>query len=380
MWSKNSFLALFTFIGTIVGGGIFGLPYVIERAGIIIGLIYILGLAGVALMIQLFFGEINLRTKEEHRLPGFTKKYLGEKQKKIVSLATITGLIGALLAYIIIGGDFLHIIISSIPGVNVSAFILSLIFAGFLSYFIYKGIESISQIETLINIGFFLIVSLIFIITFSDVSLSNFELLNLDNLFLPYGVILFSLMGWSAIPAMTSLLKTKEEKKSLKTIIITGIVLIVILYIFFSFSIVGVAGENTSEEALQGLMGVVNHKVILLGALFGVLAFASSFLVLGNYLKNVLVYDFSVPHISSFLIACGIPVFLFLIGFRRFIEVIGMVGAVLGVVEGAAIIFIFKEAKKLGNREPEYSLNIPNFILYFIIVILVIGIITQLVI
>ncbi|MFW6283732.1 MAG: hypothetical protein ACOC1P_06830 [Minisyncoccales bacterium] len=163
-------------------------------------------------------------------------------------------------------------------------------------------------------------------------------------------------------------------KKTKKSVI--GI--IVILYLIFAFSIVGVAGNSTTEEALKGLVGKINPKIIALGAFFGVLAFASSFLVLGNYLKNILVYDFSIPHFPSFLMACGVPILLFLIGFRRFINVIGLVGTVLGVVEGIAIIFIFKRAKELGNREPEYNLNIPNLILFLIIIIFVTGAIIQL--
>ncbi len=377
MWTKNSFLGLFTFIGAIVGAGVFGLPFVIAKAGIVPSIFYMIGLSLVALLLQLMFGEINLRTKENHRLPGFSEKYLGKHHKKIISVATITGLIGGLLAYIIVSGDFLSIIISAFSNYSFSPTTLSLVFAAFLSFFIYKGIETISEAETIINIGFFIIIFLLFGATFTDVQLSNFEMVNMDNIFLPYGVILYAFMGWSSIPALASLLKTKKEKKSLKTIMIVGILLIMVLYLFFAFSIVGVSGTGTTEEALKGLTNLVDPKVIALGALFGIFAFASSFLVVGNYLKNILVYDFSVPHFLAFLIACGVPIVLFLSGFRRFIDVVGIVGTVLGVVEGTAIIFIFKNAKELGNRKPEYSLNVPNFILYSIIVIFVLGALSQ---
>jgi len=377
MWSKNSFLALFTFVGAIVGAGVFGLPFVVAKAGIIPSIFYIIILSSVALLLQLLFGEINLRTRESHRLPGFAKRYLGERHKRIVSVATITGAMGSLLAYIIASGDFLRIIISTFSSFNISATALSFFFAFFLSIFIYKGIESISAIETFINIGFFIIVILLFGSNFSEIQLSNFQLVNLDNIFLPYGVILFAFMGWSAIPAISSILKSTEEKKRLKTVMMAGIGVIMILYLLFTISIVGVTGTNTTEEALRGLVGGVDPQVIALGALFGIFAFASSFLILGNYLKNILIYDFSIPHFLSFLIACGIPIFLFAIGFRRFINVVGIVGTVLGVVEGATIIFIFKNAKELGNREPEYNISVPDFILHLIIVIFVIGLIVQ---
>lgn len=374
-YNKNFLFALSILIGTIVGAGIFGIPYVISKSGIIPGFFYFLILGGAVLLIHLFFGEIILRTNEKHRLPGFAKKYLGEKGRIIIAASTLLAVTGALLAYTIIGGDFLKIILS--PFLNLSSFYFSLIFWAILTFFIFQGIKLIAPAQLLMNAAFIFIIFLIFYFALPKINLQNFTLVNPENIFLPYGIILFSLIGWSAIPIISEIFKNSEEKRKIKKVIIASTVVVIFLYFLFILSVVGVSGQDTSSEALFGLLPFLGQKIVVLGALFGMLAIATSFLILGNYLKNTLFYDFKIPRPFSAAISCGIPLILFLIGFRGFIEVVGFVGTLVGVIEGVVIILIFKKAKTLGNRQPEYSLKVPSALLYFLIAIFILGAMSQ---
>jgi len=375
MKNKNFYFALAILIGTTVGAGIFGIPYVISKSGIIPGLFYFFILAGAILLIHLFFSEIVLRTKEKHRLIGYSQKYLGNWGKILITISTILGIVGGLLAYTIIGGDFLKILIS--PFLNLSSFYLSLIFLLILSYFIFRVIKLIAPAELLMNIFFFFIILLIFLFALPKLNLQNFTLFNLPHLFLPYGVLLFAFMAGAAIPEMAEILKTGPERKNYKKIIVLASIIVFILYLLFTLVVIGISGKNTSTEALQGLVPFLGQKIIILGALFGVIAIAASFLVLGNYLKNALAYDFNFPKFWAALVTCGLPLILFLIGFRGFIETIGFVGTLVGVIEGLIIILIFKKVKFSGDREPEYSLKIPSILLYFLIGIFILGAVSQ---
>jgi len=111
--TKASFFALMTLLGVMIGAGIFGLPYVVAKAGIIPGLFYFLVLGGVVLLLHLFFGEIVLRTQGKHRLIGYAQRYLANPGKILITCSTILGISGTLLAYVILGGNFLKIIFSS---------------------------------------------------------------------------------------------------------------------------------------------------------------------------------------------------------------------------------------------------------------------------
>jgi len=372
---KNFLFALSILIGTIVGAGVFGIPYVIAKSGIAPGFFYFFILGGAVLLIHLFFGEIVLRTKGKQRLIGYSQKYLGKWGKLLITIAVILGVSGALLAYLILAGDFLEILFS--PYTNLTSFYFSLIFGVVLSYFIFRGIKLIAPTELFTNLLFFLAIFIIFSFCLPKINFSNLSLFNLPNIFLPYGVILFSLIGWSAIPEIVEILKTAEEKKSLKKIIISGIVIVIVFYILFAAGIIGITGEKTSTDTLSGLIPFLGGKIIFFGVLAGLITLADSFLILGLYLRNTFIYDLKISKNLAFLIACGLPLILFLIGFRSFIGTIGFVGTILGAIEGIIIVLIFKKAKTMSDRQPEYSLKIPSILLYFLIAIFILGAVSQ---
>ena len=87
--NKNFYLAATTLIGTIIGAGIFGIPYVVYQSGIILGVVYLLVLGFITILIHLLYGEIVLRTEAKHRLVGYAEKYLGQGAKSFLTLSLI---------------------------------------------------------------------------------------------------------------------------------------------------------------------------------------------------------------------------------------------------------------------------------------------------
>ena len=372
---RKFLFALSILIGTLVGAGIFGIPYVISKSGIIPGLFYLVFLGVALLLIHLFYGEIILRTKGRHHLPSLAEKYLGKKGRFIATISAMIGLSGVLLVYVIVSGDFLKIVFSSF--LDLPSFYFSLFFLAFLSYFIFRGMKLIAPTELVTNLLFFLIVFVIFLLAFPKINLENFSLINLKESFLPYGVILFSLIGFTAIPEVGAILKTDKERKGFKKTLILGFFIIVILYILFSLTVVGVSGKGTSPETLQGLIPFLGPQIIFFGALAAIITLADSFLAIGLYLRNTLIYDYKFSRISASIFTCSLPLVLFLLGFRSFIGTIGFVGLIVGTIEGIIIIAIFRKAKIMGDREPEYTMNPPSFLPYLLILILVLGAVSQ---
>src|SRR3989304_6062909 len=184
---KNFIFALAILIGTTVGAGIFGLPYVISKSGVIPGFFYFFVLGAAALLLHLLFGEIVLRTKGQYRMIGYAQKYLGHKARILIIISTLVGLAGSLLAYGIIAGNFLNIIFSSVFSANssFSPFVFTIIFFLTLSFFIFKGMKIIAPAEILTNIVFFLIIFAVLFFGASKVNLGNLQLTNSGNFFLP---------------------------------------------------------------------------------------------------------------------------------------------------------------------------------------------------
>jgi tyrosine-specific transport protein len=367
---KNFILAVASLIGTIIGAGVFGIPYVMAKSGILFCLFYFLILGASVFLLHLFFGEVVLRTKQKHRLVGYAEKYLGKKAKALAAFSTIFGTIGALLVYIILGGHFLKLIFPF----SLSSFQLSLFLWIILSFFIFLGMKSIAWVQLLMNAGFLGAVLLIFFYSFPKIDMGNFILADPQYIFLPYGVILFSLVGWNAIPEVETIL---VKKKDLKKVIFWAIAISLSFYFLFGLFISGLTGQNTTPEAFEGLVPILGQKIIILGGIFGLFAISTSFLILGNYLKNTLIFDYRFPYLFAFFIATFSPLLLFLSGVREFIWVIAFVGTFIGLIEGTMIILVYKKAKKQGDKIPEYNLKIPRYIPYFVMIVLVLGAIAQ---
>ena len=375
MLDKKFCLALAVLLGTIVGAGIFGLPFVISKSGIIPGFFYFFVLGLAVMFLHLMFGETVLRTEGKMRLSGYSQKYLGKNGKLMVTISTFIGITGSLLAYIILGGNFLEIIFSSV--INLSAFQFSLIFWAILVCFIFKGLRVIAPAAVFTNIAFFIIIFIVIGFLLPKFSFNNLSLINPGNIFLPYGIIMFSLTGFAAIPEIAGILKSQEERKVFKKVIMIASLVTIILYLIFALGVIGVSNGKTSEEAFSGLVPFLGKKIIILGALFGVITIADSFLIICLYFRNTLIYDYHFPKIFASLTSSFLPLLLFL-RFRNFTQVVGFAGTVLGTIEGIIILFLFKKAKKLGDRTPEYSLNIPNYLIYIMMAIFIIGMSFQL--
>ena len=80
---KNVPRAIAMLCGTVIGAGVLGIPYVIAQAGFLVGLLSILVLGLAVLFLNLFIGEIVLRTPGNHQLPGYAEKYLGKWGKRV---------------------------------------------------------------------------------------------------------------------------------------------------------------------------------------------------------------------------------------------------------------------------------------------------------
>lgn len=374
---KSFGLAVSTMVGTIIGAGIFGIPYVISKSGIVPSVFYFAALTFLVVLLHLFFGEICLRTEGKHRLVGYAHLYLGARGRLFASLAFLFVLTGTLLAYVILAGNFLEIVFS--PFLPLSNVAYSLLFLLGCAFFIAQGRQLITKAEFFLNIGIFAVVGIIAFFAFPHIALENFTVLNIPHLFLPYGVILFALVGLEAIPEVASFLKDTKSNTSLKKVIITATILASLLCLVFALAVVGVSGTSTTEDALAGLLSFLGQNVIFLGSFFGVLTIVSSFLVIGNYMKNSLRHDFGVPTPIALSLVVFLPAFPFLLGLREFIGVIGVVGSVIGAVEGVLIIAIFQKAKTMGQRVPEFNVSLPKPVLFLMALLLFAGAVAELV-
>jgi len=362
---NKSVYAIATVAGTIIGVGLFSLPYITLKVGIPVMLFYFLILGFLVTIIHLFFGEIALQTPDYKRLPGFAKIHLGSWAEKVSFVSTILGLFGALLAYLIVGGEFLKGLLFPFFGGSNTIYVLLYLFIG--SLLIFFGIKAVAKIQFWGMFLFLVILALIFLkgkaLISTDNLLSCLGSGNFKNVFLPYGPILFSLWGAALIPEAEEMVL--DRKQLLKKIIVISTLIPVLVYLFFIFLVLGITGSQTTESGLTGLVNFLGPDAVRLGFLFGLLTTFTSFITSGLTLKKVFSYDLKVKKEFAWALTCFVPLFLFFLGIKQFIPVISFVGGVMLGVDGILILLMYYKIKK------------KTLVVYPLILIFVLGIIYE---
>lgn len=358
---KKIIYAISLLAGTIIGVGLFSFPYIAAQVGLKIFLIYFFILGVIVLIIHLLFGEVALNTPDYLRFSGFAKTHLGKVAEKITSFSVIFSLLGSLLAYLIVGGKFLYGIFS--PFLIKEEFFYVILYFVFGSFFIYIGLKAISKIEFLGIILFFLILFLILIYSIPFFKISNLTIAtNPKNIFLPYGPILYALWGAALIPDTEEVLK--KEKRYLRKVIFISILIPIFVYLVFTFLVLGIAGKNVDPQALLSLENIIGKKISIIALFFGFLTTFTSYIALGLTLKKMFTYDYKLNINLSWAIVCFVPLFLYFLGFKNFIDVISFVGSIFLGISGIMIILMYQKVKK-----SDFLIKIitPLFILVFLV-------------
>lgn len=371
--SKNYLLAVATLTGTIIGVGLFAMPFVINKSGVIPLFIYMAGLAAIQYFLHLLFAEIILSTKTKHRLPGFVEKYFNKKGKNLAFLVEIIGGYGSALAYIIIGGLFLHQLLN--PYFDGSIFLYSTILFGLVSLITFFDIKMIAGTELVLTSFLVMAIGLIAWRGFGHIQLTNYHLLEWKNVFLPYGPIFFAVGGGAAIPEICRLLAF--EKNKIKSAIAWGTFIPAALMLIFVLVILGITGASTSPDTLAGLSLILNDGIITFSLIFGLLAIITSYAVVAQATEEVYQWDYKLNNKLAWFLACFIPYFLYLIGWTNLIKVISFTGSVSGGLAGVILIWLVFKVK----AKPEQASAIKNKLIkpvaYFLSLLFVLGLIYE---
>jgi len=363
------FAAVATMTGTIVGAGFLGIPYVVAKSGFFIGIIQIIIIGMVLMIAKLYLGEILLRTKKIHQLPGLAKIYLGKIGYSMMFFSMLFGVYSALIAYLIGEGESLSYIFTG----NVSyAIYFAVGFWFILSFFVYKGLKALKKGESMGIIFVLIILFFILVYFLNKVNVDNLLTYNLSYAFLPVGVIMFALLGFSAIPEV--LMELKKNEKLMKKAIMLGCILPVVIYCLFTFIVVGFAGDATPEIATFAL-----GKVFIL---LGVFTMFTAFFALSMAVRDMYRFDLGYNKFSSWLLACFVPLILFLVIYLfnliSFTQILGVGGVVSGGISGILVLLMVRKARKFGKRKPEYKVKLPPWVIWLLIIFLIAGLLLQL--
>lgn len=366
---SKQFLATSTLIGTIIGAGFLGIPYVISKSGFLLGIINLVIVGIIITISMLYLGEITLRTKNTHQLTGYAEKYLGHKGKMIMLASVIFGTYAAILAYLIAEGEsFSQIIFNTTE----YSFYLGIAFWLIMSIMIYFGIKALEEGELIGVVLIFFLLILIIVTTAMKINPENLSAISFNNLLFPFGVILFAFLGFSGVPEIKRILGS--EQKSMRKSILIAHIFVFLVYATFTAIVIGFKGPGTPQIA-----------TLALGKIFialGIFTIFTSYLSLSVALIDAFRFDFKKTKIKAWLYTIIIPLLFYLYSnlYKKadFTHILGIGGVISGGITAILIIYMHKKAKVLGDRRPEFSLPHSKIISWTLIALFTIGTIAEL--
>ncbi|MBT6254221.1 amino acid permease [Candidatus Uhrbacteria bacterium] len=357
-------------IGAVVGVGIFGIPFAFMQSGFFVGMIYLVVIGFVAMTLAMMFSEVAIQTPGRHRMSGYVRKYFGKKWGAVAALVMTGSTWGGLLAYVLVGGEFFHALVS--PYIGGTLFVYQLFFMIFGFVVALRGLSFVARTESYLVPALLLVVTVIILRGIFDVDTINYTTLTGSNIFLPYGVVLFSIGGLNVIPEIKDLLK--KDSDSMRRVVPIGYLIIIAMYAAFAAVVVGVTGLETTPESIIGLGEALGPWILVLGSIMGLLAVVTSFIIMSVELQDMLEFDFGTSRLLAWFAAVSVPLVIFLMGARDFIEVISFTGAVFGGLMGIFVVAMYLKVRNKTCTSPAKCFAIPKWISIAILILFVAGI------
>ncbi len=337
--SKSFWGAVGILAATTIGAGMFSLPYVFHASGWLAGIFYLVVLGAILVFVHYLYWLALERIKEKNRLLGLVRTYFGDAAFSAAFLSIIGGLTLVLVIYLILAGQFSKLLLpqaAGAPGV--------IGFWALASLPLFLKLRRLAAAESL---GTLLMVGIVLLIFFtSDVSgIAGLATVRLENLFLPFGAILFSLTGWTAIEPMFELRKKGSNWNPVSALAL-GTFLSGFIYVLFVFGIFGSTGV-IANDTISGLSAWPAWKLQLLGWL-GLFAIWTSYVPIARAIKNALESDVRIPAFWSFCIVLFLPLVLVFSGLFSFLSAIGLAGGIFLALQYVFIILVSKKILGVG--------------------------------
>ncbi|HRH32130.1 MAG TPA: aromatic amino acid transport family protein [bacterium] len=342
-------------IGSVVGVGIFGLPFVFSEAGYVFGLVELVIVASLALLTYFIFADLLVINKEHVRFVAVVGHQLGPVGRVVAAVAFFGSLWGAMLAYVIVGGQFIANVLH--PWFGGPLFHYQLAFWLIAASAMIGGSLFVRRLQAVLIPFFVVMIVGLALFAIPHLHVEYLTASDPGRMLLPFGALIFAFSGFAAVPESREVLG--RRKQLIRPSLILSVVMVTLLYGLFTLAIVGMTGPFTSHQAVEGLRFVAGPWLSIFVSVIGLCTVFTAFVSVGNSVMNSLLYDFRGRFLSSWWLAVVVPLCVFLFGARDFIQVIGATGGLLGGLSGIVLVLAYERAR-LTAQLPKRELALPQ--------------------
>lgn len=342
---------------SMIGAGIFSLPFVFYTVGLGRGVLYLMFFVAVYLALHLMYAHIIQIGGKDHGLAYFAEKYLGQRFGKGVAYLVICELLLVLTVYLILAPSFLGILFGTFGNSGVILFWLMS------SLFVFLNLKWLGWVASLSVMSIGAIVALVFQHS-ATLPLGGpfFKEVNLLVLMLPFGPLLFALNGRPGISKLVSVWRGAQEQGRaflLRNAVIVGTMVPSFVYLLFIVSVLKLT-PVPSEDAISGLSLAMPAWITICLSALGLVAIWNSYFMIGADIKEILYKDFHFSKVTSAFFVLFVPPALYFLGVSQFIKAISFIGGMLLSLEGIFIVMMWRRAF------PKSRLRHVSLVLYLV--------------
>jgi amino acid permease len=338
--------AVLTLVGTIMGAGMFAIPAMINKMGLVPASVIYWIIAALVISTHLLFVEIISRTEKRMRLPGYVGKFLGTWAKYTGVFTQSFQLIGSSLIYLILGGQFLSIIAQRY-GFSFPLISWQVVFWFIGGLLVLRALQSVAKIESALTWGLGAIT--LFMVFFGLTKLDQSRLVFHDwnQSLAPLGIFLFAMFGLTVIPEVHEIANRKIEMTRL-VVFVGSFIAALIMWLFGI--VMSLAIDLTAASDMEALLGIFPSWLWWILPVFGLLAVITSYITLTYDLKTMYQIDLKYSHAVSWIISLGAPLVLLFVTSRNLVQTIDTVGAVFTAGLGLLVVIAARQAM-VGDKK-----------------------------
>ncbi|HDM67265.1 MAG TPA: amino acid permease [Thermoplasmatales archaeon] len=303
-------------IGTQVGAGVLGLPYVASK----VGLIPAFGVIVAVMLLMLSTALIVLKLSAEMRgaqMSTIAQRTLGRIGGWVMYLSIVLMSFGALLAYVAGMGS----VFANLFGVDDT--IGAIIFWVLASTIIYLGLEASGKTELIMSY-----IMLTLFIGIAGMLLPHAELENglyveISGILSMTGVAIFSLGCHTIIP---DVYKGIGDYDKTKKVVIGSFLIPTIIYTIFMIVFLLVFGRETPQIATQGLEIIYGRIGNIIGNIIPLIAITTSYIGVGLAQQSNSREFLRLRKPVAWSITTIPPIIVYLLGIKNFADVLAFAG------------------------------------------------------
>jgi len=132
--------------------------------------------------------------------------------------------------------------------------------------------------------------------------------------------------------------------------------------VFFAFinGISLLSLKGTSIDAIKGLTPFLGRNIIVLGAVSGLFAVVTSYIIIVNYFKDMLRCDVGCNKLFSILLSMLLPLGFLLMSSNKLDDIMSLAGGIIGGMIAVVVLMMYIKIKDKKKTTTPYSLNLPS--------------------